>query len=73
MSTDLHSRDDWPPGRVLVQSATYNERENIEHLIDAVLASSPDVQLLIIDDESPDGTGRIALERAEREPRLHVL
>jgi dolichol-phosphate mannosyltransferase len=73
MATDLHSRDDWPPGRVLVQSATYNERENIEHLIDAVLASSPDVQLLIIDDDSPDGTGQIALERAEREPRLHVL
>lgn len=73
MPVDLHSRDDWPPGRVLVQSATYNERENIEHLIDAVLASSPDVQLLIVDDDSPDGTGRIAHERAEREPRLHVL
>ena len=73
MTDYQHSRDDWPPGRVLVQSATYNERENIELLIDAVLASSPDVQLLIIDDDSPDGTGQIALERAEREPRLHVL
>jgi len=73
MATDLRSRDDWPPGRVLVQSATYNERENIEHLIDAVLAASPEVQLLVIDDDSPDGTGRVALERADREPRLHVL
>lgn len=73
MTDDLHSSGDWPPGRVLVQAATYNERENIGLLIDAVLASSPDVQLLIIDDDSPDGTGRIAFERAEREPRLHVL
>jgi len=73
MASDLYSRDDWPPGRVLVQAATYNERENIEHLIDAVLAASPDVQFLVVDDDSPDGTGRIALERAAREPRLHVL
>ena len=73
MAADVHSRDDWPPGHVLVQSATYNERENVEQLIDAVLASSPDVQLLIVDDDSPDGTGRVALERSEREPRLHVL
>jgi len=73
MPADLHSRDDWPSGSVLVQSATYNERENVEQLIDVVLAASPDVQLLIIDDDSPDGTGRIALERADREPRLHVL
>lgn len=72
-NNDLHSRDDWPAGRVLVQAATYNERENIEHLIDAVLACSPDVQLLIVDDDSPDGTGQIARERAGREPRLHVL
>ena len=73
MSSNLHSRDDWPPGRVLVQSATYNERENIEDLIDAVLGCAADVQLLIIDDNSPDGTGQIAREHAGREPRLHVL
>jgi len=73
MTIDLHSRDDWPPGRVLVQAATYNERENIEPLIEAVLASSPDVQFLVIDDDSPDGTGKIALECAEKNPRLHVL
>jgi len=38
-----------------------------------VLAVSPELQLLIVDDDSPDGTGRVALERAEAEPRLHVL
>jgi dolichol-phosphate mannosyltransferase len=71
--SDIRSGGDWPAGRVLVQAATYNERENILRLIDAVLAVSPELQLLVIDDDSPDGTGRMALERAEREPRLHVL
>ena len=70
---DLHSRDDWPPGRVLVQAATYNERENIAALIDAVLAADPDLQLLIVDDSSPDGTSEIALRAAEQQPRVHVL
>ena len=71
--SDLHSSDDWPAGRVLVQAATYEERENIRPLIEAVLASSPDIQFLVIDDDSPDGTGVIAMEAAAREPRLHVL
>ncbi|MGB8852078.1 MAG: polyprenol monophosphomannose synthase [Pirellulales bacterium] len=70
---DVRSRGEWPAGRVLVQAATYNERENIGGLIDAVLGVSPELQFLIIDDDSPDGTGRLALERAEWEPRLHVL
>jgi dolichol-phosphate mannosyltransferase len=67
------SHDAWPPGRVLVVSATYNERDNVLALIDRVLAVDPDLQLLIVDDDSPDGTGRIALERAAVDPRLHVL
>ena len=71
--TDVRSRAEWPAGRVLVQAATYNERENVLGLIDAVLGVAPELQFLIIDDDSPDGTGRLALERAEREPRLHVL
>jgi dolichol-phosphate mannosyltransferase len=60
-------------GRVLVQAATFNERENILALIDAVLGVDPELQMLVIDDDSPDGTGRLALERAAVEPRLHVL
>ena len=63
-SAASHSRDDWPPGRVLVVSATYNERDNVAALIDRVLAVSPELQLLIVDDDSPDGTGKLA-------PRLH--
>jgi dolichol-phosphate mannosyltransferase len=73
MADDLHSPEPWPPGRVLVQAATYDERENIGPLIDAVLALDPTWQMLVVDDDSPDGTGRLALERAAHEPRLHVL
>ena len=72
-SPDARSSGDWPPGRVLVQAATFNERENIADLIDRVLAIDPALQLLVIDDDSPDGTGRMSLERASVEPRLHVL
>jgi dolichol-phosphate mannosyltransferase len=72
-TADTHSRSDWPSGRVLVVSATYNEQENIAALIDRVLAVSPELQLLIVDDDSPDGTGQIALSLADRNPRLHVL
>jgi hypothetical protein len=70
---DLQSCDDWPAGTVLVQAATYNERENLPSLIEAVLAASPELQLLIIDDSSPDGTGDVALRLAEHNARLHVL
>jgi len=72
-ATDIHSSGDWPAGRVLVVSATFNERDNVASLIDRVLAVSPELQLLIVDDESPDGTARIALDHALVQPRLHVL
>ncbi len=70
---DIHSRNDWPTGRVLVIAATYNERENIAAVIEKVLAISPDLQVLVVDDSSPDGTGEIALQAAEKNPRAHVL
>ena len=58
---------------MLVLAATYCERENVSALVAAVLAVAPDLQLLIVDDDSPDGTGAVALEEAGRNPRLHVL
>lgn len=70
---DLRSADDWPPGRVLVQTATFNERENIVPLIDAVRVAAPDAQLLVIDDDSPDETGQLALARSAGDPQIHVL
>ena len=72
-ATDLRSPDPWAPGRVIVNASTYKERENIGPLIDRVLAARDDLHMLVVDDDSPDGTGTIALERAATEPRLHVL
>lgn len=72
-ASDLQSAPDWPPGRVLVISATFDERANVPALVDGVLGVDPELQLLIVDDDSPDGTAALALERAAAEPRLHVL
>ncbi len=72
-ASDRHSAATWPPGRVLVISATYDERANVPALVRGVLGADPEFQLLIVDDDSPDGTGSVALDLAAAEPRLHVL
>lgn len=59
--------------RTLVIIPTYNESENIRALTEAVLRVSPDLELLIVDDNSPDGTGEIADALARENPRVHVL
>jgi dolichol-phosphate mannosyltransferase len=61
------------PERALVIVPTYNERENILKLIDAVLAQSPLIEVLVVDDGSPDGTGAMVDERAANDPRVHVI
>lgn len=62
-----------PSGKKIVVVPTYNEAQNVERLIDAVLGQGPDFELLIVDDGSPDGTGDLVARRAAREPRLHLL
>lgn len=57
----------------LVIIPTYNEKENIDRIAAAVLDASPHVDLLFVDDNSPDGTGRLADALAERFPRVHVM
>ena len=57
----------------LVIIPTYNEIENIEPLTRAVLEASENVDILIVDDNSPDGTGDKADQIQATEPRLHVL
>lgn len=52
---------------------TYNESGNILALCAEILALGPGYHVLVIDDDSPDGTWRIVAEEALREPRLHVL
>lgn len=59
--------------RVLVIIPTYNERENLEPIIERVHAAVPAVHVLVVDDASPDGTGRIADKLAEADDRVHVL
>lgn len=62
-----------PASSVLVTLCTYNERENLSELIREIHSVAPQVDILVIDDNSPDGTGRLADEMAEADPRIHVL
>lgn len=57
----------------LVTVATYNEIENLPRLVAAILTAAPEVDVLVVDDNSPDGTGRWCDDEASREPRLHVV
>jgi len=57
----------------LVIIPTYDERENLDAILGRVLASGADVDVLVVDDGSPDGTGELADEHAARDARVHVL
>jgi dolichol-phosphate mannosyltransferase len=60
--------------RSLVVLPTYNERENVEAIVRAILAQAPDLDVLVVDDGSPDGTGDIADRLASENPgRVSVL
>lgn len=59
--------------RILVTVATYNERENLPQLVDEIFHYAPQVDLLVIDDNSPDGTGDWCDEQAETNPKIHCL
>jgi dolichol-phosphate mannosyltransferase len=52
---------------------TYDERENVEHMAEAVLGQVPHANILFVDDNSPDGTGQVLDGIAAREPRVSVL
>lgn len=59
--------------KILVAVATYNEIENLPELTKQIFASLPESDLLVIDDGSPDGTGKWAAEEAANNPRLFLL
>lgn len=60
-------------GIPLVIIPTYNEKDNIVPLVTELLSTVPDLEILIVDDNSPDGTGELALEMSREENRAHLL
>lgn len=63
-----------PPGmaKALIIVPTYNERENVPGICERLFGALPDVDILFVDDNSPDGTGRMLDEIAATEPRVNV-
>jgi dolichol-phosphate mannosyltransferase len=61
------------PDRLLVVVPTYNERVNLPLVVPAILQQDPRIDVLVVDDNSPDGTGQLADEVAASTPRVHVL
>ena len=62
-----------PTASTLVVVATYNEIENLPRLVEEIFRYAPDVDLLVIDDNSPDGTGQWCDERARHDSRVSCL
>lgn len=65
--------DRGPLHRVVVCIPTYNERENLPRIVARVRTAVPAADVLVLDDNSPDGTGEIADSLAESDPQIHVL
>ncbi len=61
------------PERALVIIPTYNEAMNVGNLVPQVLAQDARLDVLVVDDSSPDGTGQLAAALAQQHPRVHVL
>src|SRR4029079_529184 len=59
--------------RALVIVPTYNERENIARIIERVLAQDPRLEVLVVDDGSPDGTAAIVNGIKQENPRVHIV
>lgn len=72
-SATPETRDLHATGRLLVSLCTYNESENLVPLIAAILQQLPQADVLVIDDNSPDGTGQLADDLAADDARIQVL
>ncbi len=60
-------------GRVLVVIPTYNESQSLPRVVARLRAAVPAADVLVTDDDSPDGTGKLADELADSDPQVHVL
>ncbi|MEU4255107.1 polyprenol monophosphomannose synthase [Streptomyces fradiae] len=70
---NINERRDAGAEAVLVIIPTYNEADNVAAIVSRVRASVPRAHVLVADDNSPDGTGKIADELADSDDRVHVL
>ncbi len=72
ITEDTHPYDPATP-RLLVSLATYNEADNLRPLVESILEHAPTASILVIDDNSPDGTGRLADELKATHPGIDVI
>ena len=63
----------WPPGTTVVQIATFNEAASISPLLQAIHTIVPHAQILVIDDNSPDGTAKIVTKQSKEKEYIHLL
>lgn len=59
--------------KCVVVIGTYNEAENIPGLLPDILQLGPEYEAVVVDDNSPDGTGRLVAKMAAGEPRVHFI
>jgi dolichol-phosphate mannosyltransferase len=71
--TETHPSADPQPERTVIVMPTYNERQNLESIAGRVRAAMPAADLLVVDDNSPDGTGDIADNLAATDPHVQVM
>jgi dolichol-phosphate mannosyltransferase len=72
---ESHRNDKLPRelGRVLVIIPTYNEIQALPLILNRVRSSVPGAEILVVDDNSPDGTGELAQSRSDDDPSIHVM
>jgi dolichol-phosphate mannosyltransferase len=68
-----HPQGRSPIGKVVVLIPTYNERENLPLIVSRLRAAVPEADVLVLDDNSPDGTGAVADQLAAEDEQVHVL
>jgi dolichol-phosphate mannosyltransferase len=73
MARAVPRKSDREWGRVLVVIPTFNELDSLAGVASHLLSTVPDVEVLVVDDNSPDGTGALADTLASQNPRVHVL
>jgi dolichol-phosphate mannosyltransferase len=73
MSTESDADSFTDLGRVLVIIPTYNEADNVRQITGRVRAAVPEAHILVADDNSPDGTGKVADELVEADDHIHVM